>query len=486
MAIIRRSEADLQQALTISPSSINETNGIGQSALHLAVEWPRGMTLLLQAGADVDCQDHLNKSPLIYAIEMSLIEPTRLLALADCSLLYSRSVLKPKPWVLLEKAVDVEIGAHVSGRQTTAAEMVVNLLVDVVVDRQQRLYDLAKSALPVSELDQLCHDSDLPDESASQLHSALQRHGTGVPLALNPGEDRGTLFHRIGHSSRVAERLWKAGFRSIDGRDSFGLTPLMSPPDLYSFSHRFPHSLNLILEYAVWLVEKGADFYAKQDLTLYYEHYWHESQLLSATALHFVASYLGSVADWVSWNELREWNEENCSEISKEMLRRILMDNDSDACKCACSISGCTTFTVFMKSYIRNRNDEEFLVDLCPIVKNYCDPSKIPEFIRTMTFEELDMTHTCCRKKPFGKFWEIKDEAEIDEIRDEEAEDLQKLEELLEEFEAKRKELDVPLEKFIKEYWRPRMDEVRNEGTLDEDALREIGVEVHEFDMDSE
>ncbi|KAM0804469.1 hypothetical protein BDR22DRAFT_960096 [Usnea florida] len=478
LAIIRKSEADLRQALKVSPSSIDETNGIGQTALHLAVEWPRGMNLLLQAGADAECRDYCNSTPLLYAIDMSLVEPIRILALADCSLLddWFAGLSLKNGKLPLERAVAIEIGAHVDRRQTSAAEMVVNLLVDMIVDRRQRLYDLAKSALPVTDSDRLCHETHLPDESASQLYSALERHGTAVPLALAPGEDGGTLFHQIKHSSRVAERLWKAGFRSIDGRDPLGRTPLMSSP---SYDVQSPHIITQYLEYAAWLVEKGADLYAKQDLTWYYELYRHESQLLSVTALHFVSYYLGSSWKWVSWNRLRNWLEENCSVSSKEMLQRILMDNDSDACLCACSVGGCTTFTVLAKSYMGNRSKGPSLVDLWPIVTNFCGPSKIPEFLRIMTFEELDMTHTCCFKNIRGWYWKTKDKAEIDEIRDEEAEDLQKLEELLEEFEAKRTELDIPFDDFITEYWQPRMDEVRNEGTLDEDALREIGVKVY-------
>ena len=442
---------------------------MGLAALHLAVEWPRGMELLLQAGADVNCKDLSGRSPLVYAIEMSLVESIRLLALADCSLLDASLQL------LLESAVVVELSAHRDGRRVTAAEMVVDLLVDVIVDRRQRLYDLAKSALPVSDLDQLCHDSYRPDDSASQLHSALQGHGITVPLALDLGRDRGTVFHQIGQSSRVAERLWKAGFRNIDGRDPFGRTPLMS----LRHYRRPTGEIGSMLDYVAWLVEKGADFYAKRDLI-----FQSEARFLSTTALHFVAYDLGSFFELLTWIQLRNWAEENRSKSSKEMLQRILMDNDSDACMCACSISGCTTFVVFTKGYMgyrftEYRYTEVSIVDLWPIVKDFCDPLKISEFVRIMTFEELGLTHTCCCKYLHGEGWKIKDKVEIDEIRDEEAEDLQKLEELLEEFEVKRKELDIPFEDFIKQYWAPRMKEVLEEGTLDEAALREIGVEVY-------
>ena len=478
LAILRKSEIDLRQALTISQSSINKTNNTGQSALHLAVEWPRGMDLLLQAGANVDCKDDWDQSPLVYAVWLSLVEPMELLAHTDCSLLNAHAQL------LLENAVDIETSDHLNRRQVTAAEMVVNLIVDMVVDRRQRLYDLATSALPVSDLDRLCHDSYLPDESASQLYLTLLRHGTTVPLALDPGENRGTVFHQIGVSTRVAERLWKAGFRSIDGRDPFGLTPLMC---VRNPNIPYLDKIDFMLEYVAWLVEKGADFYAKQDMTLYWEHmgveYRSESQTLSATALHFVSYDLGSTLGWYPWKRLRNWVEKRLSEPSKEMLQRILMDNDSDVCMCACSISGCTTFTVFTKSYVRKREGLQWekvsSVDLWPIVKDFSDPLKISELLRIMTFKELALTHTCCCKLGYPCHWVIKDKAEIDEIRNEEAEDLQKLEELLEEFEAKRNELDIPFEDFINEYWGPRMKEVLEEGTLDEDALREIGVEVY-------
>ena len=485
LAILRKSEVDLRQALTVSPSSINETNNMGQTALHLAVEWPRGMDLLLQARADVDCKDCFKQSPLAYAIEMSLVEPIRLLALADCSLLDAglHTPSGRRAQLLLERAVNIEISAHLNGRQVTAAEMVVNLLVDMVVDRRQRLYDLANSALSISDLDRLCHDSYLPDESASRLYSTLLRHGTAAPLALDPGKDRVTLFHQIWNSSRVAERLWKAGFRDIDGRNSLGLTPLMCSK---GYVHRKTTyaEIDSWFAYKAWLLQKGADFYAKQDLTLYCEHVevenWTERLLMSATALNFAAYNLGEALSQFVWR--RKWVNESLSETSQEMLQRILSDNVSDDCMCACSANGCNALTVATKSLMRfglpREMDVQRLVNLCSMMKSFCDPLKISEFLRIMTFEELDMTHTCCRKRLY-KHWEIKDKAEINEINDEQAEDLQRLEELLEEFEAKRKELNIPFEDFVTKYWQPRMDEVRNEGALDEDALRKIGVKVY-------
>ena len=254
--------------------------------------------------------------------------------------------------------------------------------------------------------------------------------------------------------------------------------------DIYGIS---PIAMRIWLEYVAWLLEKGADFYAKQDLILY--HGYSEVECLpvswqpfGAAAWHFVAGKLGASLNPHGDKSLEAWLEKIPPGVSKTTLQRIITDEVSDACLCACSISGCKVLTITTKSYLRSgywREKSPHSVGLWASVKSFCDPLKISEFLRIMTFEELDITYTCCCHNRCDEVWMIKDKAEIDEIRDEEVEDLQKLEELLEEFEAKRKEIDIPFEDFIKEYWRPRMKEVLEEGTLDEDALREIGVEVY-------
>lgn len=493
LAVVRKAEVDLRRALTVSPRTINETNTLGQTALHLALDWPAGMHTLLEAGADIDCKDYHRMSPLDYAVRRSLVEPIRILGHADCSLDYTFDSL------VLEHAVRIE-QKHLT--PNSAAENVVDLLVDLIIERRQRLCDLAIRILLASEsahfFPQGDHNSYLVDEHASRLFSALLYHGVPVPSALDPGRNRTTLYHHIEFSSRVAERLWKGGFRDIDGKDSSGLTPLMYMRSDSDFIN-IEESINLQLECVAWFLKKGADFYAKQDLALYYENNEGKvlsgsQQLFSATSLNFVACHLGSSLD-LQFPEKREWNKKrSLSETSKRVLERIVMDNVSDDCSCACSISGCKAFTLITKNYFL-RTYREFqnwvnlwaqLIDLIDI----CDPLKSSEFLRLMTFEELRITHTCCRmntKYEVAPYLlsRIGDQAEIDEIHEEEAADLEKLEELLEEFEGKMIELDLPLLDFIDEYWSHRMYAVLNEGELDEEALREIGVVVYESDEEA-
>ncbi|CAD6569753.1 MAG: hypothetical protein ASARMPRED_003132 [Alectoria sarmentosa] len=415
LAVVRKSEVDLRRALTVSPRTINETNTLGQTALHLALDWPAGMLTLLEAGADIDCKDYHRMSPLEYAVRRSLVEPIRILGHADCSLfgLYGSS-----QHLVLDGAVYREQRGQLKKTPNAAAQGAVDLLVDLVIDRRQRLCDMAISTLPASDLAHFFphenHNSYLVDEHASQLLSALPYYGVPVPSALDPGRHRTTIYHQIQASSRVAERLWKGGFRDVDGKDSSGLTPLMYMRSDLSY---LEGSMNLELECVAWFLKKGANFYAKQDLALYYESNEGEMpcesrQLFSATSLNFVASQLGSNLD-LQFPGKNEWNKKmSLSETSKRVLERIVMDNVSDDCR-------------------------------------------------------------------------IGDQAEIDEIHEEAAADLQKLEELLEEFEGKMIELDLPLLEFIEEYWWPRMKEVLNEGELDEEALKEIGVKVYESDEEA-
>jgi hypothetical protein len=70
---------------------------------------------------------------------------------------------------------------------------------------------------------------------------------------------------------------------------------------------------------------------------------------------------------------------------------------------------------------------------------------------------------------------------EIHEIRSEERFMLEQLESLMVEFEAKFVEVGGTLSSFLKEYWKPRMEEVLDakDEALDEEErrnMREIGV----------
>ncbi|KAL9120103.1 MAG: hypothetical protein Q9187_003337 [Circinaria calcarea] len=101
------------------------------------------------------------------------------------------------------------------------------------------------------------------------------------------------------------------------------------------------------------------------------------------------------------------------------------------------------------------------------------------DLVRLLTFEELELTHTCCRVSN-NSIQEPLDKTDIHEIHDEETVLLTKLEDLVLEFQEKKTELNVSIIEFLEGYWETRMKEVLKEpGYLNEEELQRIGVVVH-------
>ncbi|KAL4882641.1 hypothetical protein BJY04DRAFT_217137 [Aspergillus karnatakaensis] len=110
----------------------------------------------------------------------------------------------------------------------------------------------------------------------------------------------------------------------------------------------------------------------------------------------------------------------------------------------------------------------KFLVEF--FIKASQGPLSVAEsIIGLLTFEILDLTHTCCEAYwcwPDVSFQYVQriyiddfDQEEADEIHDEEREYIQEFEILLEELLVKHDELGLPLWDYIQEYWCDRMKE---------------------------
>ena len=98
------------------------------------------------------------------------------------------------------------------------------------------------------------------------------------------------------------------------------------------------------------------------------------------------------------------------------------------------------------------------------------------------------MRHTCCgytmrtRNRRFRRYEvpNLLEVTEVEEIREEDRYLAELLDTLVEEFERKFRELDVPLSQFVEEYLWPRVDEAMEEqdevSSEDLHAIRDIGV----------
>lgn len=128
----------------------------------------------------------------------------------------------------------------------------------------------------------------------------------------------------------------------------------------------------------------------------------------------------------------------------EELLSRGSDPFLGDKCRCACSISGCTPINVLLKEYYKlweirypclPRCQYFLSLEWLDLIRkiNGLEQAKqcLLDIIRLARFEELELTHTCCRRKIKSEWkgvWTLLDEDEIDEIVDEEREIIADLE----------------------------------------------------------
>ena len=473
------------------------------------------MRILLDAGADTDCVDQAGLVPLQYAIERLLLDPICILGEANCSFRH--------PWLSLSETSHGEmvkcklidyfpkdhqwrflgwLGYRSENYQNESDSLgespmlVLDTLLDFIVSRRKRLCDLARQTIPPSEIAYWlpCSggESHVIDETASRLVSELEHRGIYVPPHLHPGRDRITGYHYFAGYPKIAENLWKLGFRDVNGKDSFGRTPLMVnqlkfPSEWRQYVNSSRSFANW-LEFVTWILGKGADLYARQDKTFIEGQCG--TELLGVSAISFLAWIMSMgiafhqlVPNFPFHGRIRPEmglahppDEETFTESTLQTLRRIVMDCTTDDCTCSCSVSGCTMRTIIGKSYIDHgwsknpwgytNHYREVILYLAQLT-NVDASLGSSEVLRFLTFRELDLKHTCCYWKFMnGVFMvmRISDQAEIDEFREEDSEGLSKLEELLTEFEMKMNELDIPFPDFLLDYWEPRMKEVHYGG----------------------
>jgi hypothetical protein len=94
------------------------------------------------------------------------------------------------------------------------------------------------------------------------------------------------------------------------------------------------------------------------------------------------------------------------------------------------------------------------------------------EAIRFLTFDAVDIRHTCCTWHWNGCI-HVRDEEEVEEIREEDRFRLQLLEELVTEFVTKYAELGVGLMEFLEGYCTERVKKELSQ-PVDEEEIRRI------------
>jgi hypothetical protein len=433
--------------------------------LQLAFGWPKGIQMLLEAGATV------GGSPLIkyWGCPSPLLEDeidfdgffhsTKLLLQAGCQL-------------------------NVRDLQIAITPKLLSLFVHELAKRRWGLWKLGQAYLPQSELPKL-DENIVPDIQASRLCATLAANCKPIPTSLLVNAQYASVYHHLTLYPSVMEELFKIGFKQLDAPDTAGVTPLMR---IYE---GFSDQWNIIARIS-WLVSKGANFHLKLPLS-------------NAKAAHLIAVKITrALLDQLTLKKAEDINtrwsqwERDVSQHKISLFHPEVVDN----CTCVCCPQGCTVATVALRQALRWSRwlsvpesslwFRRLLQSLVGWTQYSTRTSQ--SIIRLLTFDGLGLKHTCCieidDEDKDADQMRARDEEEISEIQEENKPGIEVLDSLMLEFEKKFDELGFPLIEFLEGYWHTRMvQHVLERDPYDEkhdQETRSIGVvlQADEGDLD--
>jgi hypothetical protein len=421
---------------------VNQNFGTS-TLLQLSVSWSQGIQILLEAGADINafCYSY----PLEMAIRGNYYESAKILLKSGCPLNL--------------EYISLSEGLNDEGKMSF-------LLIAELVSRRKRLLKVAQAHMPPRVLDELFpkeNDSTIPDINVPKIISTLAERGVRLDSSLKI-ESPGSIYHHAFVKPRTLDRLYEAGFNRVDLYDSTGRTPLMIPS--------ICQSLNGYCQKRVkWLLSKGADPNRKLA--------WNTG----GTAFHLLAVCMNkklwpsTVRAWISGTpNIREKNENPLL-----FTRYVLETAERDSCICACvtepttdgddddddggEFRGCTPFTAALRSlvdppprfYIQEAarfGINSFAETIGFFISLVGRTTEIEHaVIRMMTFDALDLRHTCCRDRNFEEMLVRPDEDEVHEIRDEEQRLLEGFERLVAELTRKFENSSLAIMDFLQGPW---------------------------------
>ncbi|KGO37124.1 hypothetical protein PEXP_001490 [Penicillium expansum] len=316
-------------------------------------------------------------------------------------------------------------------------------------------------------------------EDLVKSEQSLATHGIDVPIELDFATDsqestviyQTWLARKSKNFTKIMDSMYEIGFHDVDSPDEFGITPLMA------FSPFMAEETPLIIKCAAWLMSKGASIERKMPTSNA-----KVAQFLTSRFINF--HYMKSRSD-LAGPDFENWKN-GVAELGDACF---FVSPIQDCCVCGCSPGGCTTLSVALRlivwaaseyrSEIQHHHFRKTILSL--IVWQDSWPNISQAIVRTLTFDALGLTHTCCTEinRP-GFSWVPfqvpgrRDETEIDRILDDQHFLLKEFGELMEETESKLDELGLPLEEFLDGYWYDRIIEyLSRHGHYDEEHVTE-------------
>jgi hypothetical protein len=361
----------------------------------------------------------------------------------------------------------------------------IKVLETVIYELSTRRYQLQEVAqqLPVNTILSLGLPTEgLLDTRAYAVQEVLEQHDISIEPRLHT--DWGSLYSAIPRGGTTAANiLYTSGFTDLNQCDTYDLPPLAYLGRVDS-SLSAESTLEQFLDLACWMVGRGASLHHLQSVEG------------CAAILHFAENladrileeYLNLPYQRVPFFELALKSKVQSLNVDNaRLLQAVLSDNTKDNCSCACSEKGCSPVTRLLRRFCERRRDSPMFSGLCGSIclrlqeflserfLGNPNPIFISSAIRYLTFDVMDLTHTCHA----SRYDDPIDPEEAREIREEESELIDQLEALVVKFSEKYDELRVGILDFFKGYWKTRMSEVLTPAWPDEGVLRraqEIGI----------
>jgi hypothetical protein len=330
----------------------------------------------------------------------------------------------------------------------------------------------------------LSPDKDL-DASAARVYNLLKENNILLPHSLLVPSGWQTIYHVLFQGdeydinplkslTKWTDIFYDAGFHEFVGFDGSGENLLMVKFDMPILPR-----LTEVVEFFSWLLRKGLRLGHKSfrgnDDGDYIPH---------TPAAFYVGRWIISMigepeVDWDSTMEME----------LRYLLTEVVDERTPDDCRCACSLDCCRAITAMLKEIARvcSKKPGRALYDYTIWLVNLLDIANdgwsffSANIIRFLTFERLELTHTCCAwQGRLNNYFAIFNDNDRIEIQEEESVDLNELVKLMLEFRHAYADLSVPLPEFLQGYWMTRMDEVMSgEEAMNEDEarrIRELGV----------
>ncbi|RSM14149.1 hypothetical protein CDV31_005485 [Fusarium ambrosium] len=356
-AIVSRSVTQLEQCILQNPKDVTK-RVYGFSTIRFSVGWPEGLRILLNTEArNLIDNDTGNES----------YRATELAIKYRC-----------------EESLDMLMNAgarfNVYWFNKMSPECVL-VAARRLFERRAKLFELAQNQLKDFEGEYTCNTS---EEEAECLYNRIVAVGIQVDPSLEVLHGCTTVFHCSSLQLDHFRIIFENGFRNHSAYDELGLTAVMvSRYRLFSGNiyreidnQRYPSTLR-------WLQEEGFLDRSPEDP-------YNLGLNTNSTCWHYLAAHAS----------FRAW-EEN----TKMLLRDVSRWSATDCCVCWCisEVEGCSPLVSLLKARADTYWDFEYLGWKMNFAEHLgvseCGDMTLTimsQFVRFLTFEALEMTHTCC------------------------------------------------------------------------------------------